>query len=488
MTVSSTISKVSYSGDDSTVSFPIPFNFTSNADIVAVLADADGNETTWTITTDYTLTGAGGTSGGTLTAFAAPATGETLVIYRDPEIKQLVDYVENDPFSADTHEGALDKLTYICQALDEKVGRALLQPVTSSGSNVTFAPPDAGKVLLWNATGTAVTNGPDADEIANAQSYAEAAAASAATVPTFPAITGEGGKYVKINAGGTAFEYDALYVSAFIKTLLDDADAATARATLVANIMRCGAYATSNTSRTLGASDLGKHHHTYASPTLTLPPFSVCENGSMLLISCYSGVATISRNGTEALFTTSSVTSFTLNPGDFAILTTNATNAWSAIICRATVAQDTGCVIAVASETVPTGYLECNGAAVSRTTYASLFAAIGIIHGQGDGSTTFNLPDYRGRFLRGWAHGSTLDPNRASRTAMATGGQTGDHVGSVQADEFKAHTHNVSCNDAATGDSEVYINAKAGNFKTTSSTGGDETRPTNANVMFCIKY
>lgn len=178
MTVSSTISKVSYSGDDSTVSFPIPFNFTANADIVAVLADADGNETTWTITTDYTLTGAGGTSGGTLTAFAAPATGETLVIYRDPEIKQLVDYVENDPFSADTHEGALDKLTYICQALDEKVGRALLQPVTSSGSNVTFAPPDAGKVLLWNATGTAVTNGPDADQITRAQGYAEDAEAA----------------------------------------------------------------------------------------------------------------------------------------------------------------------------------------------------------------------------------------------------------------------------------------------------------------------
>lgn len=127
--------------------------------------------------------------------------------------------------------------------------------------------------------------------------------------------------------------------SAFMQTLMDDADAATARATLAANIMRCGEVVNSSTSKTLGASDIGKHHHTYDSPTLTLPPFSVCENGSMLLISCYSGVTTISRNGTEALYTTSSVTSFTLNPGDFAILTTNGTDAWLAMICRATVAQ-----------------------------------------------------------------------------------------------------------------------------------------------------
>ncbi len=132
---------------------------------------------------------------------------------------------------------------------------------------------------------------------------------------------------------------DALGVSAFVKLLLDDADAATARATLAANIMRCGAVANSITSRTLGALDLGRHHHTYGTSTLTLPPFSACENGSMLLISCYSGVTTISRNGTEALYTTSSVTSFTLNPGDFAILTTNGTNSWLAMICRATVAQ-----------------------------------------------------------------------------------------------------------------------------------------------------
>jgi microcystin-dependent protein len=140
----------------------------------------------------------------------------------------------------------------------------------------------------------------------------------------------------------------------------------------------------------------------------------------------------------------------------------------------------------VASETVPTGYLECNGAAVSRTAYADLFAVIGVAHGYGDNSTTFNLPDYRGMFLRGWDHNRALDPDRSSRTAMATGGLTGDHVGSVQADEFKAHTHAVPKAASVVVGSE-YSGGVSGT-SASGSAGGNETRPVNAYVMFCIKY
>lgn len=92
-----------------------------------------------------------------------------------------------------------------------------------------------------------------------------------------------------------------------------------------------------------------------------------------------------------------------------------------------------GVVMAFAGATAPTGWLLCGGALVSRTTYADLFAAIGTAHGSGDGSTTFALPNYAGRFLRGRANGSANDPDRATRTAAATGGLTGDNVGSVQA-------------------------------------------------------
>jgi microcystin-dependent protein len=61
-----------------------------------------------------------------------------------------------------------------------------------------------------------------------------------------------------------------------------------------------------------------------------------------------------------------------------------------------------------------------------------LYAAILNAHGSGDGTTTFALPDYRGRFIRGRANSSANDPNRATRTAAAAGGATGDAVGSVQ--------------------------------------------------------
>lgn len=164
--------------------------------------------------------------------------------------------------------------------------------------------------------------------------------------------------------------------------------------------------------------------------------------------------------------------------------------------------------------TVPSGWLECNGAAVGRLTYAKLFAALGIIHGQGDGSTTFNLPDYRGRFLRGWDHAGARDPDAASRTAPATGGATGDNVGSVQSSAFQTHKHWTAANESQSGvgswSTTTQMAAEGGTGLggnttryqlagtatdatvglTSSPSSGNtstETRPQNANVLYCIK-
>jgi microcystin-dependent protein len=87
-----------------------------------------------------------------------------------------------------------------------------------------------------------------------------------------------------------------------------------------------------------------------------------------------------------------------------------------------------------AASTIPTGWLECNGAAVSRTTYSALFAVIGTTWGNGNGVTTFNLPETRGLFPRGWNHSSPnaapyKDPDASSRIASNSGGATGDNVG-----------------------------------------------------------
>jgi microcystin-dependent protein len=109
----------------------------------------------------------------------------------------------------------------------------------------------------------------------------------------------------------------------------------------------------------------------------------------------------------------------------------------------------TGTLLSFAANTAPSGWLICDGSAVSRTSFAALYAVIGVSWGYGDNSTTFNLPDLRGRFPRGRDTGIARDPDRASRIAANTGGNTGDNVGSVQSHGINAHQHRVF--DGTTG-------------------------------------
>jgi Phage-related tail fibre protein len=112
----------------------------------------------------------------------------------------------------------------------------------------------------------------------------------------------------------------------------------------------------------------------------------------------------------------------------------------------AALAQRVGEVIICPVDPVPSYALEANGAAVSRTTYARLFAKIGTRYGAGNGSTTFNLPDYRGEFLRGWDHGRGLDPGRNLGTVQMSQNLSHTHGGAVHA--AGAHGHNLSINPA----------------------------------------
>lgn len=100
-----------------------------------------------------------------------------------------------------------------------------------------------------------------------------------------------------------------------------------------------------------------------------------------------------------------------------------------------------GIIVAYGGSTAPTGWLLCDGSTVNRTTYAPLFSAIGTVFGSGNGSTTFHLPDFRGRFLRGVDGGAGRDSNASARTAMNSGGNTGDNIGTLQTDAFQGHWH-----------------------------------------------
>lgn len=87
-----------------------------------------------------------------------------------------------------------------------------------------------------------------------------------------------------------------------------------------------------------------------------------------------------------------------------------------------------------ARSSTPTGWLLCDGSAVSRATYSDLFSAIGTAYGTGDGSTTFNVPDYRGRTILGAGTGSSL-------TARALGDTGGAETHTLTTDEIPSHNH-----------------------------------------------
>ncbi len=168
-------------------------------------------------------------------------------------------------------------------------------------------------------------------------------------------------------------------------------------------------------------------------------------------------------------------------------------------------ARPAGMICAFASTSAPPGFLKCNGAAVSRTAYARLFARIGTAFGGGDGSTTFNLPDFRGEFPRFLDDGRGIDAGRV--------------IGSAQGDLIRSHTHtgattiegsHIHGNFAEAGfdnrnvgqgtritfdDGFSYNNNNVSmwagahqHWFTTDATGGSETRPRNVALLACISF
>ena len=150
----------------------------------------------------------------------------------------------------------------------------------------------------------------------------------------------------------------------------------------------------------------------------------------------------------------------------------------------------TGVVEYFAMTAAPVGWLEANGSAVSRTQYADLFAAVGTMFGTGDGSTTFNLPDLRGEFIRGFDNGRRIDDGRT--------------LGSSQDDAFASHNHRfINEYNTATPSIIAYTDQngegidgnpvsssinRAWTYISMENTGEKETRPRNVALLACIKY
>ena len=151
-----------------------------------------------------------------------------------------------------------------------------------------------------------------------------------------------------------------------------------------------------------------------------------------------------------------------------------------------------GTVIYTASQSAPAGYLIANGQAVSRSTYAALFAAISTTYGPGNGSTTFNVPDLRGSFIRGWDNGKGLDSGRAFGSYQADG------VGPLTIED-PGHHHTIPGSYEHSFEieheegyqsfsSEESVSTSTEETGITITNTISETRPKNIALLPCIKY
>tara|TARA_A100000171_G_scaffold29402_1_gene27558 strand:- start:183 stop:1409 length:1227 start_codon:yes stop_codon:yes gene_type:complete len=361
MTVSSTTTKVSYSGNGSTTVFAYTFKIFADADLtVIVRTDSTGAEVTKTLTTHYTVSGAGNTNGGNVTFGTAPASGETVVIKRNLALTQSTDYTPNDPFPAASHEDALDRQMFVAQQQEERFARALVFPETDTAS--TTIPSSVAR----------------ADKFLGFDSSGNIAALSSTGVTPGAVGTGE----------------------------LEDGSVTTAK--LADNSVTSAKIV----DGTIATADI-------ADDAITAAKFNISGNGT-------SGQVVQSDGD-----------------GSFSYLTL-ATGFVS------------GMLMPYAGASAPSGWLLCYGQAISRTTYADLFTAIGTVYGVGDGSSTFNVPDLRGRVVAGQ---DDMGGSSANRLTNQTGGLNGDTLGDTGGSEthtlteaqLPAHSHgNVVTNVGAT--------------------------------------
>lgn len=368
MTVSSTTTKNSYSGDGSTHEFTYGFKITASSELkVIIRTDSTGVEAEES-TNNYVITGIDNDSGGTVlfkydtgnpadpnysTTDYRPQTGETVLLKRDLPLTQTTDYTPNDPFPAEAHEDALDRLTFIAQQINERVDRSIVFPESDSSST------------------------------------------------TIPNSVDRANKYLAFGPGGdvsvTAGTSSDIVASAYAQTLLDDVDAAAARTTL--------GLAALATKATVATADIDDDAVTNAK---------------------------LADNAVN-----------TAQIADDAVTAAKVADALQTLL------TPTGSLVPYAGTSAPTGWLFCYGQAVSRATYASLFTALGTTYGSGDGSTTFNLPDLRGRVIAGKDDMGGASANRLTDQSGGLNGDTlGDSGGSethtLTTAEMPTHTHTVN--------------------------------------------
>ena len=368
--------------------FPYDFPVYAAADL-QVRRVRSGTETVLTLAVDYTVTGAGLQAGGNVTLTTPALAGDQITILSAQPASRLSAYSAAGDLRADALNADFNRLWIVQQQLADLFTRVLRLPPTDPPTDLTLPSraARAGLYLSFDTDGRPV-----------------------------PAV-------------GTA----GPPISAYMQTLLDDPDAATAQATL-------------------GGTAVGR---------------------------------AVFGATTEA--TARAALGAQLEPGMISFFP---------------------------FQNAPAGWLKANGALVSRTVYAALFAAAsadGLVSeaawaagqqgrfGAGNGSTTFRLPDLRGEFVRGWDDGRGIDTGRASGSFQAADMASHNHTGTTAGNG--AHSHGnvpLQMSDSDRGNTSSAFSVDSfgqtdvqgfhDHAFTTNNTGGVETRPRNVALLACVKF
>lgn len=285
-------------------------------------------------------------NGGSVVFAAAPAAGSAVAVERNVPTTQEVDLQNNTAFLPEVLEGALDKLTMICQQLQSRLARSMVLPPTRTETDET--------IYSWFL-----------ELSENAERWAKEARSGAATA--------------KADAAKAKSSADEAYLS---KLTAAEAAAKAGKSEAETGSMR------GEVARMYDDSSLNRAHLVFGEWGTLEGMYINYEDwtDTETLIGLTAALAAHNADGSA-------------HPG-FA-KKTEVESARNSAVSEAR--MPAGCVTAFAgSGTVPAGWFVCDGHEVSRGEHPELFAAIGVTYGDGDGSTTFNLPDFRGRFLRGY--------------------------------------------------------------------------------------
>lgn len=482
MTVELAPSRWSYIGNGATTGFAYTSRIFADSDLKVFI---DG--TLKTLVSDYSVTGAGSAGGGNVVLLNAPASGGAVVIIRDVAATQGLDLASLGSFPAEENEKALDRLTVLAQQLEDAGERVLRQP-DGDTANILPLPVKAlraGKVLGFDADGSPVVS---SSSLASVDSILDSAAAQTTLATTQAGIaTARAGEAATSAAAATA---SALAAS-------DSADAAAASAIEAAEIA-AGANgqvkinANDTTPGLLGAklvagtglslsenNDGGNETLTVACTVSSAPVVSPQTSGSFSAGSTTDNTLYVvsSQGAACTLPATSAVAT------GFRVRLKNQSDGLSVTLVRAgsdTIDGETnlrvpgrseievartgagewtitrspphlvGEVIEWTKDSLPAGgWSWCNGTAISRTTYQGLFNEVGTTFGAGDGSTTFNTPDRRGRVAAGKDDmGGASAANRLTTGGSGVSGTTLGAAGGLQTHtltiaEMPAHNHDL---------------------------------------------